>query len=209
MPKPTPWSIRPPFGEPPVGAVMPFAGGLGASIPDTAKPANTPASASPPVTEPLEAWGWMLCDGRSLDTKSYPELFAALSYLYGGSGDNFNIPDYRGSFMRGTDLGADKDPETNIRTKPDGTGNYDGVGSVQSYALQDHQHDFKVLATPSKGTTISAFSPSGSPGDTGFVKTAPPSDPPIMVSKFETRPANIAVNYIIKFTYGLRPFHGD
>ena len=40
----------------------------------------------------LESQGWMVCDGRSLSTPSYPELFSVLGYRYGGAGDTFAIP---------------------------------------------------------------------------------------------------------------------
>jgi microcystin-dependent protein len=49
---------------------------------------------SPHETVQIEAWGWMLCDGRLLEVEQYPELFAALGYLYGGSDNSFKIPDY-------------------------------------------------------------------------------------------------------------------
>lgn len=39
--------------------------------------------------------GWLLCDGASLDRNDYPRLFAAIGYVWGGSGDNFNVPDFR------------------------------------------------------------------------------------------------------------------
>lgn len=47
--------------------------------------------------------GWLMCDGRSLPTSTYPELFSAIKYAYGGSGANFNLPDYRGRFARYND----------------------------------------------------------------------------------------------------------
>lgn len=39
---------------------------------------------------------WMREDGRSLSKTQYPELFAIIGYTYGGSGDNFNIPNSKG-----------------------------------------------------------------------------------------------------------------
>jgi hypothetical protein len=56
-----------------VGSVIIYAGGAG--DPDR-----------------LEAFGWMVCDGRSLSTMLYPQLFSAIGYSYGGSGNEFNIP---------------------------------------------------------------------------------------------------------------------
>ncbi len=70
----------------PVGAVIAFAGSLG-------EPEKATIS-------PIEAWGWMLCDGRKLRCSEYPELYATLGYHYGGSGDTFNIPDYRGCSLQ-------------------------------------------------------------------------------------------------------------
>jgi microcystin-dependent protein len=40
--------------------------------------------------------GWELCEGQSLDTAVYPDLFAVIGYTYGGSGSTFNLPDLRG-----------------------------------------------------------------------------------------------------------------
>jgi microcystin-dependent protein len=62
----------------PIGAVMDFAG--------TAAPA-----------------GWLLCFGQSVATATYPDLFAAIAYTYGGSGPNFSIPDCRGRATFGKD----------------------------------------------------------------------------------------------------------
>lgn len=62
----------------PVGSVLAFAGQL-----DAGQGAGN---------SPIEAFGWMRCDGRALQAELYPELFAVLGYAYGGSGAQFNIP---------------------------------------------------------------------------------------------------------------------
>src|ERR1035437_7054945 len=36
--------------------------------------------------------GFIARDGRSLSKTTYPDLWALIGYTYGGSGDNFNIP---------------------------------------------------------------------------------------------------------------------
>ncbi len=38
---------------------------------------------------------WLRCDGSSIATATYPDLFALIGYSYGGAGANFNIPDLR------------------------------------------------------------------------------------------------------------------
>jgi len=45
--------------------------------------------------------GWLLCDGSSYATSTYPRLFTMIRYVYGGSGANFNVPDLRGRFAAG------------------------------------------------------------------------------------------------------------
>ncbi|WP_437613788.1 tail fiber protein [Sorangium sp. So ce834] len=39
--------------------------------------------------------GWMVCDGRSVSSTEYAELFAAIGTKYGGSGSSFNVPDLK------------------------------------------------------------------------------------------------------------------
>ena len=46
--------------------------------------------------------GFLIADGRSLKKSEYTELFDVLGYVYGGSGENFNLPNFAdGKFMRG------------------------------------------------------------------------------------------------------------
>lgn len=54
-------------------------------------------------------FGWMECDGRSLDKNTYASLFAIVGYTYGGSGNTFKLPDLRGEFVRGWDHGRGVD----------------------------------------------------------------------------------------------------
>src|ERR1051326_3139076 len=46
---------------------------------------------------------WLLCFGQSLSTTTYAALFAVIGYTYGGSGANFNLPDFRGRTVFGQD----------------------------------------------------------------------------------------------------------
>jgi hypothetical protein len=50
--------------------------------------------------------GFLLCDGTSYPTATYPDLFAAISYTYGGSGANFKVPDMRGRTAVGAGQGS-------------------------------------------------------------------------------------------------------
>jgi len=44
---------------------------------------------------------WLLCNGQSLDTTTYSDLFAVIGYTFGGAGANFNVPDLRERFPIG------------------------------------------------------------------------------------------------------------
>jgi len=46
--------------------------------------------------------GWLLCDGASVATATYPNLFTSLGYAYGGAGANFNLPNMVGVFAKGS-----------------------------------------------------------------------------------------------------------
>jgi microcystin-dependent protein len=45
--------------------------------------------------------GALLCDGQSLNKNTYSELFYVIGYRYGGSGDNFNIPNFTNRYLFG------------------------------------------------------------------------------------------------------------
>lgn len=53
----------------------------------------TSASYAPPY--------YLLCDGSSYSTATYPKLFAAIGYGYGGSGGSFNVPTFASRFPIG------------------------------------------------------------------------------------------------------------
>ena len=81
-------------------------------------------------TEPANSY-WVECNGRSLGTTAWPQLFAAIGYRYGGSGGLFNIPDLRGEFIRGWDHGRGVDPGPIARN---------WVGQIQTDEFRSHTH---------------------------------------------------------------------
>ena len=190
----------------PIGSICPFAGqvdpisgtanSIWTNMACTGGSPDKPTAASASVNR-LEAQGWMLCDGRYLSTTAYPELYAVLGNLYGskisGSDSLFAIPDYRGLFLRGFDSGAGMDPDAANRTDPTGNHVANTVGSLQCDAFQKHTHNYSItqqLATPAEsGNAASVTSTS--------TATTDPNGPARTTS--ETRPKNVAVNYIIKF----------
>jgi microcystin-dependent protein len=171
----------------PVGTVVTFAGEL------------TSSSSSPLANMAvIEEQGWTLCDGRTLLISQYPELFTVLGYLYGGDKSQFKIPDYRGIFLRGVD---DREANNDEGKDPDRPRK---VGSAQEDALQKHQHSYNQVPNPS-GTTIVANTGEGTPANEATNLTGEPTDsllssPGKVRSSEETRPKNITVYYIIKYT---------
>jgi microcystin-dependent protein len=44
---------------------------------------------------------WLFCNGASLATAAYTSLFGIIGYKFGGSGANFNLPNFSGAFPVG------------------------------------------------------------------------------------------------------------
>ena len=49
--------------------------------------------------------GWLQCNGASILKVDYINLFNTIGYTYGGSGNNFNIPNIQGRVVVGTGTG--------------------------------------------------------------------------------------------------------
>jgi microcystin-dependent protein len=134
--------------------------------------------------------GWAMCDGSEVSRTTFASLFAAIGTSHGtGDGSTtFNLPDYRGRFLRGVDGGTGRDTDAASRT-PMATGGSAGasVGSVQQDALKAHNHVVTLLNPEGVGPGVAA----GKNNTTGTTNTA-------TTGGSETRPKNAAVNFIIK-----------
>jgi len=104
----------------------------------------------------LKENGWIICDGRSLkDIEENKTIYSIINNRYGtgvnpntGEKDgDFNIPDYRGMFLRGVDLkrGLDKEAINRIAH------NYDNqsiigamIGSTQGHSTAKPKNAFKI-----------------------------------------------------------------
>lgn len=162
----------------PVGTVIAYAG-------DTAPP------------------GWLLCNGSSYQggSATYAALFAVIGKRFGDDGQGgtfFNVPDFRGRFLRGRAAGSNLDPDRNSRTHMSTGGAVgDAVGSVQLDAFKSHSHPY---ANPG----VTNGHPDGGAdrgahgywvGNTGLGLTGVSG----VTGGNETRPVNAYVNYIIKY----------
>lgn len=133
--------------------------------------------------------GWLECNGQAVSRTTYSDLFTAIGVTYGdGDGSTtFNVPDYRGYFLRGWSHGASVDPNKASRTdRGDGTTG-DNVGTKQSDEFKSHDHTYTASnfsGSPSRGSGSDHISHgTRDTGNTG-------GD--------ETRPENIYVMYCIK-----------
>jgi microcystin-dependent protein len=77
--------------------------------------------------------GWMICDGRSLITTDYPELFASIGYNFGGSGTNFNLPDCRSKVVRGSQVNTSADVGV--------VGGADSITLLAGTTMPSHNHN--------------------------------------------------------------------
>lgn len=130
--------------------------------------------------------GYLECDGAAISRTTYAALFALLGSIY-GNGDTtttFNLPDFRGSFLRGWDHGAGLDPDAATRTdRGDGTGG-DVIGAKQADEIISHLHTAVVAGSGSQSGSFGTLAIAGNTGSTGGN---------------ETRPVNINVMFCIKY----------
>lgn len=158
---------------------------------------------------------WKLCDGRQLGRKKYPELFKAIGTTWGGTGNRYNLPDFRGRFLRGVDAGAGRDPDENKRQASKPGGNKFGVGSVQDDSFQSHAHNngkhshsntstiaatvFNLNLGGSSPLTLGSYHwPAASEAKSEILGPKDYKSKSDVSYGEETRPKNAAVHWIIK-----------
>jgi microcystin-dependent protein len=165
--------------------------------------------------------GFLLCDGTAVSRATYAALYAIIGTIYGaGDGSStFNLPDIRGYFIRGLNTTSGSAPIDFGRA----------LGNKQDDALKTHTHTADHAHTASAtqaahdhsytfgyttSTTPNFLDTGASYGDDTQVSTTGTAQPAITVTvdsasvtssgpstgvSTETRPYNIAMNYIIKY----------
>ncbi len=179
----------------PVGTILTFAG---------------PASAVPD--------GYMLCDGASLNKNTYSALYAVIGFAWGGNGNQFNLPDLRGNFLRGVSYGTGRDPDASSRVLVYNGGNTgNNVGSYQTSQFGSHNHSATsgnagshkhkfAFTNDDNGQNASVAEGDNDPNWFHWADfacdTAGTHKHTITINSrggLETRPRNAYVNYIIKY----------
>ena len=125
--------------------------------------------------------GYLFCDGGLLSRTSYAGLFGAIGTTYGaGNGaTTFARPDLRGEFLRGLDRGRGIDRRR-------------ALGSSQGDAFKSHAH----LSSAFYGRTYMGVRNRTADQYTG---TNTKADYTSYTGGSETRPRNVAANFIIKY----------
>ena len=142
--------------------------------------------------------GWLYCNGQAVSRTIYAELFAAIGTTYGnGDGVNtFNVPNFVGIFPRGAAMGGTSTQTISGITYTGGTNN-----TKQADQLQGHKHNtLDVGGRTSVFTGVSIFV-IPTVADPNALQTGTPINDGTNGTPrtgAETRPANIAIAYIIK-----------
>lgn len=127
--------------------------------------------------------GWLLCNGEVIGVDS---KYDALKLIVGS-----NLPDLRGVFLRGLDAGKGYDSGRTL-------------GSYQDDAFQGHRHRMGYRGGGAAGGSLGLIAPdyiNATAADSIQHVQIPINDGNNGSPRYtsETRPKNIAVNYIIKY----------
>jgi hypothetical protein len=125
---------------------------------------------------------YLICNGIYLNRNNYSPLFNTIGTAYGATDStNFRLPDLRGEFIRGWDAGRGADSGR-------------GFATWQADQLKSHEHKYNTGYVVGKEyVQISGHFGGGSPDDGNFQYLTDPT------GGNETRPRNIAMNYIIRY----------
>jgi microcystin-dependent protein len=128
--------------------------------------------------------GWLAADGSNVNRMTYAALFSAIGTTYGaGDGSTtFALPDLRGYFVRGSG------------TNSDGTA-AGTFGAKQADDFKSHNHTSSTVVVRNLAPTPTGFGVTASGGNMDPNNTVTTTS----VGGTETRPANIALLYCIKF----------
>jgi microcystin-dependent protein len=139
---------------------------------------------------------YLLCDGKALDATPHAALFAAIGTAHGGNASTFNLPDYRGRFLRGVDNGKGKDPGAAARTAmAAGGATGDAVGSVQGSAtglpIVPFTLSFPLGSSDFLSATVAGYD------DSRWNQGAVTVDFTAIGGDLETRPVNLCMDFYV------------
>jgi hypothetical protein len=163
---------------------------------------QTTASAGGAPTGSVLAWlmpnppaGYLECDGSSLSRTEYAALFGVLGTSFGSADANtFNLPDFRGEFLRGWSHGSGHDPDAGGRSDRGDGGSGDQVGTKQGGQVASHQHKIGRWVGPGYEWHF------GDPGqNNSLLDDGGPDSSTTHAGGSESRPRNVNVTWIVKY----------
>ncbi|MBC7694530.1 MAG: tail fiber protein, partial [Burkholderiales bacterium] len=156
--------------------------------------ANNPAGTVQYFANVAVPNGYLECNGQGVSATTYPELFAAVGYLYGGGGATFNVPDLRGEFVRGLDMGKGVNAGRVIGTNEAASTHRELGGTGGVGTINDWWSDSKLNVVTDGLTT------STPPSNGGQLVNPYINNPAtVLVYEFSHRPRNVALLPCIKF----------
>jgi len=172
-----------------------------AAVPVAPPPAPLPAVPAGTVVafggdESKVPQGWLLCNGLAISRLKCQALFNAIGTAHGeGDGSStFNLPDYRGRFLRGVDGESGRDPDHGKRPAAAKGGNENNkVGSIQEDLVGKHTHGIKMTRLAAAGDAR------GVPQDEVHAANTEENTQKDGSVAEETRPKNSYVYWIIKY----------
>jgi len=173
-------------------------------------PDPTPAGVISAYGGTIAPSGYLLCQGQAVSrTGIYAKLYNAIgiSYGWGDGSTTFNVPDFRGMFLRGVDGGTGNDPDAATRTATNNGSSQNNVGSKQDDSFQGHGHNLIRTSDNSPAGTNTGTQGSSAGSGVLIAGSIPViASTPIELNgngiprlSSETRPKNVYVNYIIKY----------
>jgi microcystin-dependent protein len=92
---------------------------------------------------------WLICNGQSLSTTTYAKLFAVLGYTYGGSGANFNLPNFTSRVPTQAGLGTTGGEATHTLTAAEIPAHAHPITDVaHNHGVNQWYHDHSYSQTP-------------------------------------------------------------
>lgn len=150
--------------------------------------------------------GWLICNGAALASGTADVLRAKLiasGSPYGTSGSDPKLPDLRGEFLRGLDAGRGIDPARTLGSSQKGSlVPLDSTGVNQSYVMQANSDTITAPGDTALAASRLALDADGSAyPNAQFSWLNTTNNQAIDTGGFvaaQSRPRNVAVNYIIK-----------
>lgn len=132
--------------------------------------------------------GWLECNGAAVSRTTYAAIFAIVGITY-GTGDGvstFNLPDFRGEFIRAWDHGRGVDTGRTL-------------GSFQTDSIKDHTHFRNITGDQEQTLNASVGGTKGNAnGGSSSDLLVTHTGGVVAVGSTETRPRNVALMVMIK-----------